>query len=191
MTDVLLAVGWVASALLVVAGTSKVGAPAATSRALRLAGLPSESWLVRALGAGEVVLGVMALLGVPFAMAGTGLAYAAFTVFAVRQRRDPAADCGCFGTDATPLTRLHVTVDAVLAAACLVAAALAPTSTARTLGVLDLLGDAAALEVVLATVLLGATTWLVRVLLVDLPHLADRLVRTSPERTAPTGSLVR
>lgn len=192
------AVAWVAAAVLVVAGAAKVRTPGATSRALRLAGLPDDERLVRLLGAGEVALGLAALLAVPFATLGVGAAYVAFTVFAVRQRRDPAADCGCFGTDATPLTRLHVVVDVALALGCVLAivvttpvglvatgAVAAPpvgsvwtaASAYAVEGPASLLGSQGVAALLVAVVVLAAATWLVRVLLVDLPRVADLVVR--------------
>ena len=108
--------------LLVPAGVRKVASPRDTGAALHTTGLPSDTRLVRALGAGEVALAAGVLLWPgPVALAGLALLYGAFAVFAERQRRR-GADCGCFGRGA-PATRLHVGVNAVAALAAAAAAA--------------------------------------------------------------------
>lgn len=99
--------------LLALAGGTKLLRPAATSQAaLCLSGLPSRSWLVRLLGAGEVLVAVAALLEAPFAAAVLAATYVAFTVFV----GVPLASCGCFAEPDVPPTPVHVAVTAALAA---------------------------------------------------------------------------
>lgn len=114
MTGVL---SWLAGALLVLAGTAKLRAPAGTVRALSDAHLPGTPGLVRALGALELAVGtaVLAVGGRPPAIA-AALLYAGFAGFVVRGRRTVGASCGCFGEERTPVGRVHVVVNVVAAA---------------------------------------------------------------------------
>ncbi len=87
--------------------------------------LPSGLLAVRALGAGEVVLGLAA--GITFSpplLALTAAAYLAFAVFVVAALGSnvPLQSCGCFGQADTPPSAAHVVLD--LAAAITVIAAL-------------------------------------------------------------------
>ncbi len=113
LTSVFLA----AAGLLALAGGTKLVRSAATSQALRLSGLPSRSWLVRLLGAAEVLVAVAALLEAPFAAAALAATYAAFTVFvgSALLRGVPLASCGCFAEPDVPPSPLHVIVTSVLA----------------------------------------------------------------------------
>lgn len=155
---------WIGAGLLVLAGIAKLARPAASGRALVLAGLPGGTWSVRALGAGEVAVAVagLAVGGLVWGLQ-AGL-YLGFTVFVARQRTRPTSDCGCFGEDGVPLTGLHVVVDAALAAAAAAAAVVgAPGVLAA--GTVD--GGWLAVPLAMIAVLA------VRMLLVDLPVLFD------------------
>ena len=126
-----------AAALLVVGGAPKVWAPGDTARALRLLRLPSGRVLVRALGVGEVVTGLVALAWAqpPVALAVAGW-YAVFTVvmaLALRSEQ-PIATCGCFGAPDTPPTRLHLALVAAAAATGLAAALRSPSALLPALG---------------------------------------------------------
>ena len=123
--------------LLAAAGLAKLLSPAATAGALRALHLPSRFVLVRLLGAGELVVGVAALvIGGPALAALVAAAYLAFTVFVVLALRSgtPLQSCGCFGKVDTPPTSIHVVFDAV---AALLALAVAATGTDRLLDVLS------------------------------------------------------
>lgn len=163
MVETLTAVAAVAALLLVLAGAAKIRDPAATSEALRLARLPDGSTAVRAVGAGEVIVGITALAAGGIAYGPLALAYVAFAVFAERQRR-AGSSCGCFGVDEAPLTRLHVAVDAAAALGAGAATVLAAPSLHASLS-----GGA-----VLAAATVGAlvvATFGVRHLLTSLPTL--------------------
>lgn len=164
VSDPLTAVSAVAALLLIAAGVAKLRDPAATRDALALTRLPDSAAVVRSLGAGEVALGTAALaVGGPVALGALAAAYAAFAVFADRQRR-AGSSCGCFGVEEAPLTVMHVLVDGLAAVAAGGAAVLAPTAALRTLP------DEPVLAVT-AIVTLVAATWAVRHLLTTLPAL--------------------
>jgi hypothetical protein len=148
--------------LLVVAGVGKALDPGPTARAAGSAGLPFQATLpmVRLLGAGEVVVGGLALLvgGVVPAVL-VSLSYAAFAVFVARGlMRGDLESCGCFSGDDAPPSVLHVVVNLFLALAALhVAVVSAPgvvelvtagRSTAAAVGAVALL-DAGAVYLVL------------------------------------------
>jgi hypothetical protein len=115
-----------AALLIALAGVAKITRPAATQVALRTAGLPSSRPAAQLLGVVEVAIAVVAL-----AVAGTAgaalvaasyLGFAAFSAQLLRRSRGTAS-CGCFGGDDAPVTRLHVWLNAVLAAAALLSLA--------------------------------------------------------------------
>src|SRR5690606_10058720 len=118
-------VTWIFALLLTAAGAHKLARPASAGAALAVARLPSDHRLVRLLGASEVVLGLAVVLhgGRP-AIAALAVTYAAFAIFAERQRRR-GAGCGCFAEADTPATGLHVALNAV-AALTAAGAAVAP-----------------------------------------------------------------
>lgn len=157
---------WIGAGLLLLAGLAKLRRPDTSTRALVLAGLPGGRAAVRALGAGEVALAVVAaVVGGPL-WGVQALAYIGFTAFVLRQRTQPASSCGCFGEEEVPVTILHVAVDMALAAGALVAA----------------VGGAPGLLVTvtgpvgwLVLPLVGVATLVVRLVLVDLPVLSDAI----------------
>ncbi|MCU1357528.1 MAG: hypothetical protein JWM89_2946 [Acidimicrobiales bacterium] len=167
-----------AAALLVaLAGIAKLSRPAAARVALRTAGLPSTAVVVRALGAGELLLaGVVLAVGGRLGGALIAAAYLAFAAFAAflasRSRR--AVPCGCFGSGSAPVGPLHVGVNLALAAVG-AAAVVRPSD--------DLVSVAratplAGIPFVGFTVLL---TWLLLVLLTALPEL---LAAAKPTKAA-------
>lgn len=116
----------IAAILLIVAGVAKVRSPASTVGAFKTMGLPASIGTVRALGAGECLLGVAAL-AVPNAVvaAGVGVVYLGFAVTIAHALRSsvPLRSCGCFGSKDTPPTRFHLAINVVGAVAGGLAAA--------------------------------------------------------------------
>ncbi len=116
----------VAALLLVLAGIAKARRPADTVVALRAAGLPATSVLVRAGALAEVAIGGSALASGDRATAIlVALSYAAFTLFVVTalRRATPLASCGCFGKPDTPPTWTHVVITGAATCAAIVVAA--------------------------------------------------------------------
>lgn len=116
----MIGVVWGAALLLAVAGVGKLLRPTPTSRAVRAAELPgaqvfSALPVVRSLGAAELGIATWVLLGggqLPAAL--LGVAYLLLTVVAWRMlRRAPGQDCGCFGSESEPISRIHVIVNGV------------------------------------------------------------------------------
>jgi len=112
--------------LLVAAGAAKVVDPARTAGALAALGWPSAPALVRAGAFAELLLGAAALVvggrGLALLVAASYLGFALFVMAAMRAKT-PIATCGCFGQADTPPKPVHVTVDVLLAAAAVTAAA--------------------------------------------------------------------
>lgn len=137
-----------AAVLLVVAGMPKALDPEPTRRVAVAAGLPSGRLLIRLFGAGEVAVGVLALLGGRLPALLVAAAYVGFAVVVTRGLvRGDMESCGCFSGDDSPPSALHVALDLALAAAA-AWVALAPAgarswSTLAEQGVLPALAVAA------------------------------------------------
>jgi uncharacterized membrane protein YphA (DoxX/SURF4 family) len=116
------------SALLVVAGSMKIYRPKFTVGALRAAQLPANSVLVRALGAGEVAVGIGGIVNgaAPWAVA-VAVFYIGFAGFVVHALRSgtPISSCGCFGSPDTPPSVGHVVLNSTATVVAL-AVAMAP-----------------------------------------------------------------
>ncbi len=116
------------SALLVVAGSMKVYRPKFTVGALRAAHLPANSALVRALGAGEVAVGIGGIINGAalwaLAVAVFYIGFAGFVVYALRSGI-PISSCGCFGSPDTPPSVGHVVLNSTATVVAL-AVAMAP-----------------------------------------------------------------
>ena len=147
MADVLTGPLAVAALVLVMAGVAKLRAPAPAARALRELGVPAAAPAIRAFAAGEVALGVWALVNAG-AVEAIGLAccYAVFAMLALLLARRRAA-CGCFGESDFPASRVQALLSGVLAVACAAAAIWPPH------GVLD---RAAGQAVVLVIAIAGS-----------------------------------
>ena len=171
-----------ACVLLVLAGAAKLRRPAATAQALRTQGLPSSLPLVRALGAGEVVVALTALAGVPAGAFAVALAYLAFTGFVLLGllRGRSLSSCGCFGEPDLPATWTHVAVTALAAVA---SGSIALTGGAGLPQVLAL----PLLVAVAAVAATALTTWLALLTLTALPRVvaAGRLTRPAAPSTSP------
>jgi len=155
------------SLLLLAAGVAKLRRPLGTRQALRTQGLPSPAWLVRLLGAVEVLLGAGALAQVPGAAAGTALAYLGFSAFVVLAlvRDRPLSSCGCFAGPDVPPTLLHVVVTAGAALAALLVAVGDPAGVPALVAA----GAGTALAVAGSAALVA---WLALLLLTRVPALA-------------------
>jgi len=119
---------------LVVSGGMKVRNPRPAATALHAARFPSSPWLVRALAAAEIALGLVVLVRpgtlACLLLAGTFAALAAAAgVFVLNPN---VRSCGCFGDDA-PATWAHVAADLAACGVALVSAATAPASLPETL----------------------------------------------------------
>ncbi|MGP0031249.1 MAG: MauE/DoxX family redox-associated membrane protein [Acidimicrobiales bacterium] len=121
----------IACTLLVLAGASKALRPANTVRGLAAVFGHRDllAMVVPLVAGGELLLGVAALAWPAPALAiAVAASYASFAVVVLilRNRGGALASCGCFGTPDTPATGLHAIINAALAAACAVIAALPP-----------------------------------------------------------------
>jgi hypothetical protein len=118
----------VACALLAVSGFSKLRAPASARASLELIGMPVPLVAVRALGAGEVALGVFAAIRPGPLTAGlVAGAYGAFLITTLRLLAvEEDAECGCFGTASAVASRSHAVLNFVACASAAVAAAFPP-----------------------------------------------------------------
>jgi hypothetical protein len=120
-----------AALLLVVAGLAKLRDPLPARSAMVAARLPGGAavrspGVARAVGAGELVVGAVALVvGGPWAAALLAVAYLALAAMAARLLAVAAGtSCGCFGGTGTPISRWHLVMDLGFAAAALLAVAL-------------------------------------------------------------------
>ena len=103
--------------LLGLAGVAKLRRPAGATRALDR--LHPPGWnvvgqlpIARLLGVAEVIIAVSAVVngGRAWAVVLT-VVYLAFTAVCWRLAAGPDTDCGCFGVEGSPVSRVHVWVD--------------------------------------------------------------------------------
>lgn len=162
------ALAWIGATLVVLAGAAKVRRPAATTETLALAGLPDHALTARLLGVGEIVLGVTVLVTTSRVAAGVlAVCYLGFAVTARLMLRADRGSCGCFGDAEAPLGRLHVITNVVLAIGAAVAT-FAPAPVPQR-----------PVELVLLAIAVMAGAQVVRMLLVDVPALAEGLQRVA------------
>jgi uncharacterized membrane protein YphA (DoxX/SURF4 family) len=156
--------------LLVVSGVPKLTDPVSTTRALESIGLPPRRNLGRAVGVVEILVGVGAIAVGGRLMAGAlALLYAGFAGFIlIALRSNKVKSCGCFGSDDTPPSLLHLGID-------LGAAAVGAVLVARPVGhILEVMGETPwAGFPFLFLVLIG--TWLALIVLAILPALFAEL----------------
>jgi hypothetical protein len=115
---------YASAGILVVSGMAQVRSPRPAAAALFAAGLPVAAWAIRVLAAGEIVLGLAAILRPtpPVALAVAG-AYVCFAAAASLFLWSPQVrSCGCLGDRTVPPSVLHVALN-LAAAAFAVAAA--------------------------------------------------------------------
>lgn len=116
----------IAALLLAAAGVAKAVDPTMTVGALRGIGLDIPPLGVRAVGAFEAALAVVAAAtGAPILVGGVAASYLVFTLFVVvaLARRIPIGTCGCFGKVDTPPSWIHVGVNLGAAASAVAVAA--------------------------------------------------------------------
>ncbi|HEX2154977.1 MAG TPA: MauE/DoxX family redox-associated membrane protein [Acidimicrobiia bacterium] len=158
---------FIAAALLVVSGGSKLWDPAPTRGALVSSGLPSGPWTAPALGIAEILAGLAGTLVGGWAsltVAAIYLAFAGFVAYALL-RKIPLQSCGCFGRTDTPPTWGHLVFNVVSAGA---AVGVSVVNSAP----FDLLADQPLWGLpYLGFVALGV--WVVYLLLAELPQLAE------------------
>jgi uncharacterized membrane protein YphA (DoxX/SURF4 family) len=122
LTPLLLA----AALVLCAAGVMKLRDLAAVTSALAMLGLPARPVAARALGAGEIVVGLWAALDpTRLNCALLGALYAAFAIVALVLARRQAT-CGCFGAHDTPASAVQSLLSATLAAVALFSVAAEP-----------------------------------------------------------------
>lgn len=173
---------WAGALLLAVAGLAKVHRPGPTGKAIRAAPIPGAAVLgstimVRCLGLVEVLVGALVLgWGGPIPAALFALSYLVLTlVAAVMITKAPAADCGCFGASAEPVSRWHVAVNAGYT---LIAAAAIVWPQDSVFGELKSLG-AAVIPLFGLAVLLA---WLSYQLMTSLPALLEQRAKVAAPR---------
>jgi hypothetical protein len=151
----LTALTWVAAGLLVAAGAAKLLVPDAAMATLHSLRLPSGRLAARALGVGEVALGVgVVVLGGRPAAGALAAAYAALLAVAARQRARQL-DCGCFGVAAAPVSGTHLALDGGAAAVGLAGLVAPPAPAAAVAADAGALGAAAGLLLLLTATALA------------------------------------
>ena len=160
---------FIAAALLVISGGSKLIDPAPTRGALAAADLPSGAWTAPLLGVVEIAAGVSGTVLGGWASVAVGLVYLGFTGFVAVAliRRLPVQSCGCFGRPDTPPTWGHMAFNVASAtvAGAVAAAGLVPIDV--------LAGQPLAAVPYLGFVALGV--WVVYLLLAELPTIRGRI----------------
>lgn len=106
---------FIAAALLVISGGSKLIDPAPTRGALAAANLPSGAWTSPLIGLSEIAAGIAGTVSGGTASVTVGIIYLGFAGFvALALFRDlPIQSCGCFGRADTPPTRGHLVFNLV------------------------------------------------------------------------------
>jgi uncharacterized membrane protein YphA (DoxX/SURF4 family) len=172
----------IAIVVLVIAGLAKIRQPGPTSDTLRSVHLPATRWLVVAMGAFEVVLGVAAAItGNGLLLAAVAVCYLGFWMVTWAVGRSPAApnSCGCFGATRAPLGRVHQVGN-------LVSAGVVALSATDPLSLGEVLGDTPAAGVPAVGLILLAAAMYIMVL----TTLAELFASFEPkELAAPTLSL--
>lgn len=159
---------FIAAALLVLSGGSKIMDPAPTRGALKAAGLPDGAWGVKAIGGVEIAGAILGLVLGGWAAGIVAVTYLGFALFVANAllREIPIQSCGCFGRTDTPPTWSHLVFNLASAAA---AVGVAVTGTVP----VDLFID----QPLLGIPYLGFVTvgvWVVYLLLAELPQLREQ-----------------
>ena len=177
--SIVTAVVLLGAGLLVLAGALKVPVPDAAMATLHRLHLPSGRIAARALGLGEVTIGVgVVIVGGRVAPTILAAVYALLLGVASWQRA-AQVDCGCFGTTATVVTRTHLATNAVFAALGLAGAVVG------TIPLGTVAADAGVLGTLAGVVLLVTAVGLLRAVLV---RAADATVASSSPAVLRSGS---
>ena len=168
--------------LLGAAGVGKLLRPDPTVRAalaLRLAGAARfTTAAVRWVGAAEIAVALAVLLvGGAAAAAALAVAYLLLTAVAGRLLSvAPDSDCGCFGTSAEPVSRLHIVVNAACALVAGIAIVVPQPSLPETLAGTGAAGGAA------LVLLVGVLAALLGALMTALPALTSARAKVATAR---------
>lgn len=169
-------------ALLTLAGVMKISDPAATSGALRAAGLPASYWAVRLLGMIEVGAGIVAFsTGGGVALAVAAAFYAGFAWFVLNaiHKHLPISSCGCLGAAETPPSLTHVAVN-LAAFVVLLVAAVVPVAP------WEVLASMPAAELAPFVVFTGVTVYLLYGVIAVLPRRQAGRLTTDRRRMPET-----
>ncbi len=129
MAEVLTPLLLAAALVLCVAGAMKLRDPDGVTAMLGVLGLPGGRRTARALGVGEIVLGIwVALAPTRAGCAAVAGAYIAFTAVSLVLARRHAA-CGCFGADDAPASGFQSSLSAALACIAGLALVASPRGT--------------------------------------------------------------
>ena len=156
---------FIAAALLVMSGGSKLIDPAPTRGALGTAGLPHGPWTAPLLGLIEITAALAGTVMGGWASGSVAAVYAGFAGFVTYAlvRKVPLQSCGCFGRTDTPPIRGHLVFNVASAVAALGVAVSGRIP-------LELLADQPLSAIpYLGFVAMGV--WLVYLLLAELPRL--------------------
>lgn len=135
MQDVTIGPFLIASGLLIVSGAFKLVSPDGVIGAVSALGGRVPRWIGRALGLGEIGIGVTAIAAtgaIPAYL--VALAYFLLAGVVVLLRRRGAASCGCFGQFASPPSRIHLAFDLAATAAAAVHAIAGGSQGLTTIG---------------------------------------------------------
>lgn len=163
--------------VLALAGLAKLRDPRFTAGALRSLGVPAGPATVRAIGAGELLLAVVAgASGWWLAAWLVAFSYVVFAaiVLAARHAGTAIQTCGCFGVPDVPPTRTHIALNVVLGAVAAIAGAIDVVSP------ISLLADEPAGAIVLLA-LAGLGGWLAQAVFRDLA-IVDGVIATARAR---------
>jgi hypothetical protein len=178
---------WTAALMLIVAGIPKVVDPTPTALVAQGTGLPSSAVVVRALGLVELVVGAGAIfLGGPWFAALVGACYLGFAVVVLRGLiRGDMDSCGCFASDDSPPSPLHVGIDLALA---LVAAVV--TTSGHVPSIFDVFRVTGTGVATITTVLVVVDGALLYLVMTKRPQLGGPDA-TRPEEDGTVGSVAR
>lgn len=110
---------FIAAALLILSGGSKIVDPAPTRGALTASGLPGGAWAAVLLGAVEILAALAGMVIGGWAALLVAAVYLGFGGFVANAlvRKLPIQSCGCFGKVDTPPTWSHLVFNLISAAA--------------------------------------------------------------------------
>ena len=173
---------YIVTGVLILAGCAKVLTPSPTATALRELKIPRPLLAARAMGVGEIVVGIAAIgTGHAILWAVVAVMYAGFAIFILWALNGNGAigSCGCFGHEDTPPTPGHAAFNAA-------AATIAGLSAVDPVSLSDY--DGSAFEAAIALLLVVAGVVLSIAALTSLPRILS-LARGTAAPYVPTFSL--